>query len=117
MTVVDWLLALCQVADHLDDVKAVRLDVGAFHYDVGQTQDMHAHRPDFRLAADNGDEGETESVRASVLGQLEPMSPAMSQPTVINEHARAAGADHGGAGLHHRPRRWQRPARTAQENV
>src|SRR5439155_24611024 len=95
MTVVDWLLALCQVADHLDDVKAVRLDGGAFHHDVAQTQYMHAHRPDFRLAADNGDEGEAQSVRACVLGQLEPMLPAMSQPTVINEHARAAGVHHG----------------------
>src|SRR5437870_10299156 len=78
---------------------------------------MHAHRPDFCLAADDGDESEAKSVRTSVLGQLEPMLPAMSKRAVIDEYARAAGADHGGAGLHHRPRRWQRAARTAQENV
>src|SRR5581483_5862697 len=62
VAVLDRFFSLGQVADHLDNVEAVVLDVGAFHQDVAQAQDVHAHRPDFRLAADDADEGEGQGV-------------------------------------------------------
>src|SRR5436309_7693878 len=38
VAVADRLVAAGQVADHLDDVEPARLDVRAFHHDVGQAQ-------------------------------------------------------------------------------
>src|SRR6516162_4352655 len=60
-------------------VKSTRVGVGASHHDIAQTQHVHAHRPHLLWAADDGDEGEAQRVGATVFGQLEPISPAMSQ--------------------------------------
>jgi hypothetical protein len=56
-------------------------------------------------------------VRVAVVRHLEPMSPAMSEPAVVDKHARAPGPHHGRAGLHHRPGRLHGTAGTAQENI
>src|SRR5262245_27920004 len=86
MAVIVWLVSPAHVADHLDDVEAAGLDVRAFHHDVTQTHHVHAHRPHFRLALDDGDEGETHRVRAAVFGHLKPALPAVSQLAVVDEH-------------------------------
>src|SRR5437588_6098458 len=60
MTVVDRLRAPGQVADDLNNVEVVCLDVCAFHDDIAQTHHVHAHRTPVGWAADNGGESEVQ---------------------------------------------------------
>ncbi len=75
---------------------------------------MHAHRPDIRLSANNGDKRKADGVWAAIGGQLKPVLSSMRQPAVVDEHAGATGLDHDRRGLHHRACRVERTARTAQ---
>ncbi len=117
MAVVNRFIPAGEIADYLDEGRFVGIGIGAFHDDVAQAEHVHAHRPDFRLATDDGDEGETHGVGAAVFGHFEPGLSAVGQRAVVNEDARAAGPHESRAGLHHRPGCFHRTAGTAQESI